>query len=659
MQAAWPGVGSEHSWLTSNSWAEGAASATLVSAPSAQPSARIARPSAASAKSLAGVPRCVFAGMLGLIASRDSIACRSTGHPLDFSGCGVYRRVSRGAAGSFIYADRVSRPFGFLLSADPPPRRVGVLAAVLAVALCTLLVYPLKQIAPVVSLGVVYLLAVLVMSATWGAWLGVFTAILSAGAFNFFHLPPVGRFTIRNSSNWVALVAFLVAAGLASSVAEVIRARTREAEERRAEADLAAEMARLLLRGNRLSEALPTAAARLAHAMELSSASIDLEAVEGDERNVTFPLREGTRRLGTLVVPAATGEAGLRRLQERVVPALEALLSAALEREGLQGEVVETAALRRADVVKTAILRAVSHDLRSPLTAISTAGEALALDGLSAKEREELAAVILEETRRLSRLVENLLDLSRLQAGAAEPRRDWTSIEEVIDVALEELAAREGEFALAIDRELPLIRLDPAQLERAFVNVLENARRHSGGHPVSVRARAVRNLTGDAGPGGSDHGRIIVRVVDRGPGIPPAQLERVFEPFYRAGTPKGGQRGSGLGLAIARGFTEANGGTLHVESLPGQGATFVFELPLREAPSAEPADVDPAAAHVDPARVELSRMQTASTETAGTEPARTEPARTEPRHAEPADAGTPTRDTAEGLRRTGADGGRG
>jgi two-component system sensor histidine kinase KdpD len=116
---------------------------------------------------------------------------------------------------------------------------------------------------------------------------------------------------------------------------------------------------------------------------------------------------------------------------------------------------------------------------------------------------------------------------------------------------------------------MPLVSVDPVQMERAFVNVLENARRYSGGHPVSVRARAVRHV-------------VIVRVVDRGPGIPPAQLERVFEPFYRAGTPAGGHRGSGLGLAIARGFTDANAGSLHVESLPGQGATFVFELPLEE-----------------------------------------------------------------------------
>ena len=486
------------------------------------------------------------------------------------------------------------RPFGFLLATEPPPRRAGVLVAVLAVAVCTLLVYPLKQIAPVVSLGVVYLLAVLVVSAVWGAWLGVFTAVLSAAAFNFFHLPPVGHFEIRSSSNWVALITFVVAAVVVSSISEITRARARDAEARRREADLAAEMARLLLRGNNLAEALPTAAARLAHTLELNSAAIEMEAVEGDERSIAFPLREGTTRLGTLLVGADTSEESLRRLQERVVPALEALLSAALERERLLGGVVETAALRRADTVKTALLRAVSHDLRSPLTAISAAGEAVGSASLSPREREEMAAVIQEEARRLSRLVDNLLDLSRLEAGAAEPRRDWTSVEELIRAALRELAAGPEDFSLSIDQDLPLVSVDPVQMERALVNVLENARRHSGGFPVSVRARAVRSLaqarvrpvaTGGGreespqAPGAAGD-RVIVRVVDRGPGIPPAQLERVFEPFYRAGTPAGGHRGSGLGLAIARGFAEANAGSLHVESLPGQGAAFVFELPL-------------------------------------------------------------------------------
>jgi two-component system, OmpR family, sensor histidine kinase KdpD len=289
-------------------------------------------------------------------------------------------------------------------------------------------------------------------------------------------------------------------------------------------------------------------------------------------------------------VGADSPPASLRRLRERVAPALAGVLSAALERDALLSEVVETAALRRADTVKTAVLRAVSHDLRSPLTAISAAGEAVASPGVSSQERDELAAVIQEEARRLSRLIENLLELSRLDAGAAEPRYQWTSIEELIRSALLELAAGAEEFSISIDRELPLVRLDPAQMERAFVNVLDNARRHSGGHPVSVRARAVRSLARSAAIGnGAPLGeparpvgdRVIVRVVDRGEGIPAHERERVFEPFYRAGSASG-HRGSGLGLAIARGFTEANEGSLHAESLPGQGAAFVFQLPLQD-----------------------------------------------------------------------------
>jgi two-component system sensor histidine kinase KdpD len=484
--------------------------------------------------------------------------------------------------------------FGFLLAPEPPSRRVGVLVSVASVALCTLIVYPLGHIASLASLSVVYLPAVLVVSIVWGGGLGIGTALISAAAFNFFHLPPTGKLTIHDSRKWVALLAFLVVATIASSVAEVTRARTRDAQERRREADLAAEMARLLLRGESLAQSLPTAAARLAHALELSSAAIVMEAVEGDERQVAFPLREGSSRIGTLLVGAGTAEGKLRRLQERVVPALEALLSAALERERLLGGVVETAALRRTDTIKTALLRAVSHDLRSPLTAIAAAGEAVGSPSISAEERAEMAAVIGEETQRLARLVDNLLDLSRLEAGAAEPRRDWVSADELIRSSVAELGPSEHDFSLSIDSDLPLVRVDAVQMERAFVNVLENARRHSGGHPVSVRARAVRSL-GAGRPRASESeeaervdaakvtgDRLIVRVVDRGPGIPPAQLERVFEPFYRAGTPGGGHRGSGLGLAIARGFTEANAGTLHVESLPGQGATFVFELPLRD-----------------------------------------------------------------------------
>ena len=326
-----------------------------------------------------------------------------------------------------------------MLPVAPPSRLLGVLCAAVVVGLTTALVFPLRTVAPVVSLGVVYLVAVLLISTVWGAWLGVLTAIASALAFNYFHIPPTGRFTIAESENWVALVVFLIVAVIGSSVAQVARARATEADQRRREADLAAEMARLLLRGNVLAESLPAAAQRLAAALNLPSAAIELAPVEGDEQHVAFPLREGTTQLGTLVVPAGLPEETLRRLQERVVPSLEALLAAGLDRDRLLGEVVETRALRRADVVKTTLLRAVSHDLRTPLTAIVAAGEAIASPTLTDEERRELGSVITAESTRLSRLIDNLLDLSRLEGGAADPRPEWCSIDEVIGAALDDL----------------------------------------------------------------------------------------------------------------------------------------------------------------------------------------------------------------------------
>jgi two-component system sensor histidine kinase KdpD len=438
-----------------------------------------------------------------------------------------------------------------------PPLLVGVAAAALGVALTTLLIFALRGSAPVVSLGVVYLVTVLVVASIWGVWLGLATAVASALAFNFFHIPPTGRFAISGGENWVALVVFFIAAALTSSLTEVARRRATEADQRRQEADLSAEMARLLLRGGRLEETLPAVSERLARAFSLPSASIVAEAVPG-----TFPLREGPRQIGTLNVDAP--EPVLRRIQVRIVPSLEALLAAALERDALIADVVETTALRRSDVIKTALLRSVSHDLRSPLTAIMTSAEALRIG-----PDEELVTAILDEGTRLSRLIDNLLDLSRLEARAAEPRPEVSSIEEVLGAAVEDVP--EGEFKVSVDGDLPPVRADPAQLERAFANLLENAHRHSGGHPVSVRARDVG-------------GRILVRVVDRGPGIPKAQQERIFEPFYRSGTEQTGHRGSGLGLAIVRGFVEANGGRVWVESLPDQATSFVVELPVCSPP---------------------------------------------------------------------------
>ncbi|MDO8189512.1 DUF4118 domain-containing protein [Conexibacter sp. JD483] len=460
------------------------------------------------------------------------------------------------------------RPSSTLLLRDVrPPWWAGVVAGAGAVAATTVLIYPLREIVPAVSTGVVYLLAVLLVATWFGLWVGLGTALASALAFNWFHIPPTGKFTISDPQNWVALIVFLVAAAIASTLAEIARARTHEAVLRRREADLAADLARLLLGGSDVRAGLPEAARRLERALDLApGAQIEL-GVPDAAGETSLPLGG----IGTLRLAAPPSADARERLRERVVPSVEAIVGAALERETLQQDLVETRALRRSDDIKTALLRAVSHDLRSPLTAIATAGEALSSPSLTDEERAELAAAVTGEAQRLSRLVDKLLDLSRLQGGAADPRTDWVAVEELLRAAIEETPHGAG-FNVGIDRDLPLVRADAVQLERAFANLLENAARYGGDQPVAVRARAVGQ-------------RLLIRIVDQGPGIPGRELERIFEPFYRAPERRGdGHVGSGLGLAVVRGFVEANGGRVWAESLPGQGTTFVVELPVESSP---------------------------------------------------------------------------
>jgi two-component system sensor histidine kinase KdpD len=243
------------------------------------------------------------------------------------------------------------------------------------------------------------------------------------------------------------------------------------------------------------------------------------------------------------------------------------VLAAALHRAELQAEVIETASLRRNDEMKTALLRSVSHDLRTPLTAILSAAAALDPQRPDGEQVGEVRDVVLAAATRLAALVEKLLDLSRLQSGAAEQHVGAYSLEEVIGEAVEHVTGDPNLVRLSLDEDLPLLEGDAGQLERAFANLIENAVRYSRGKPVSIRARALS-------------GRVRVRIVDQGPGIRSGELERIFMPFYRSPGQPSAHQGAGLGLAIAKGFIEVNGGRISVESLPGQGTSFVIEFPL-------------------------------------------------------------------------------
>jgi two-component system sensor histidine kinase KdpD len=229
----------------------------------------------------------------------------------------------------------------------------------------------------------------------------------------------------------------------------------------------------------------------------------------------------------------------------------------------------ETEAAKRAEVAKTAVLHAISHDLRSPITAITTAGYALGASGLTPDEHLELTDVIQTESARLARLVDDLLDLSKIEARAVEPRADWCDLHDIVASAAAPLAGGSAvEFGLPAD--LPLVRADAAQLERVFTNLIENAIKFSpSGQPVRIT-------------GGASGGKVTVRVIDTGRGIPPQHRARVFEPFFRG---RGAaDSGSGLGLAICRGFVEANGGKITLQTGTDRGTSVAVTFPVPNQP---------------------------------------------------------------------------
>ncbi len=451
------------------------------------------------------------------------------------------------------------------------PHVLRVAICVIAIAVVTGVVYALDGVAPTVSLVPLYLFAVVPAAVLWGLPYAVGTSIASMLTFNFLFLPPLYTFTLADSQNWVALAVFVVVAIVVAELAARVRRRAAEAEQREREEALLAEAATAFLQGRGVSTELDALAGRVAAVLKAESARIEL----GPQRDPPagespHELRAGARRIGTLYL--REGSESNLAIRRRFLPALASLLAVAAEREHLAGDAVETEALRRSDTIKTAVLRAVSHDLQSPLTAIIAATGTLRNPALTleAGEREGLLETVAIEAGRLERLVRDLLDLSRLEARAAAPAPEVWTVDELVGQALAEVGPGSERVRTSIPADIPPVETDASQLRRALANLLENALKFSAGD-VLVRVNATRR-------------DVVIRVVDQGPGMAEGELERVFEPFYRAGA-EPIARGSGLGLAISKGFVEANGGRIWAESRPGQGSAFAVALPVASMPA--------------------------------------------------------------------------
>lgn len=455
------------------------------------------------------------------------------------------------------------------------------LQSVAAVAIATGGVAALQSSTPVEGLAILYLLAVLAVAIRRGLVPALITAVLSELTFNFFYLPPRHQLAIAHSQDVVELVVLLIAAVVVGRLAAVARERAAEAEarawlaaDREREAKLLAEVASAILAGESVSAQLESIGRRIALATGAARARVVLGPVPSPQpEELTVPLHA---RAGNAWLYLTRDVSWEPEAIERVAEPVGRLIDVAVERERVSERAADNEAARRAEVTKTAILHAISHDLRSPLTAITTAGSALAL-GVSEAERAELIEVIESESARLAKLVDDLLDLSRIESGAVAPQADWCDLHDVVaSAAAHASGSDEHPIEFRLPAELPLVRADAAQLERVFSNLIQNAIKFS---PASAPVRIT---------GGASAGRVAVRVVDQGSGIPRRYRSQVFEPFFQGrdgAAEAGGGAGSGLGLAICRGFVEANGGRIVLQTGRDTGTIFTVSFPVAAQPA--------------------------------------------------------------------------
>ncbi|MCB1017281.1 MAG: DUF4118 domain-containing protein, partial [Acidimicrobiales bacterium] len=470
-----------------------------------------------------------------------------------------------------------------------PPLRTAVLStrrqvtgfvlALVGVPVVTAVLTGRRDVVDLPADMLVYLLLVVAVAAVGGAAPAVLCALAGSLALNWYFTPPLSTLTVAKGSNTFALVVFVVVALTIGALVSQAARRRADAARATAEAEALARVAAGFVGEDEPLDALLD---RLRSTFSLDAVSV-LRA-DGDGGWVVDAA--AGHRPPTDVSDAATtvalaeGEvlvlAGrpLAADDLRVLNAFAAHLHTALERRALQAEAAEAATLAHTDQLRTALLRAVSHDLRTPLASIKASATSLLQDDVdwSAEAQREFLTTIDEEADRLDALVGNLLDMSRLETGALDLVVRPVGLEEVVAGALASLGGAAADVVVDVDETLPRVAADPALLERAVANVVGNALQASGpDHPVRLLGGAV----GDC---------VELRVIDRGAGVPPDGREAMFLPFQRLGDQTNGS-GVGLGLAVARGFLDAMGGALVAEDTPGGGLTMVLSLVVASPPA--------------------------------------------------------------------------
>jgi two-component system sensor histidine kinase KdpD len=433
------------------------------------------------------------------------------------------------------------------------------------------------------------LAAVVGVALIGGLWPAVVAAVVSNLCLNWFFAAPVGRLTIAEGENVLALAVFVVVAVAVASVVDLAARRTTQAYRARAEASTLAALSRSVLSGQDTAQAIVE---RLAQTFAMAEVRLEERADDRAPWIVVAHERWATTEAGPVGSGVGSGGSGatddgsvtevaiddrhrlllagrvLPASDRQVVEAFGAQAGIVLEHRRLREQAAQAEVLERTESTRTALLAAVSHDLRTPLAVIRTAVDGLASPDveLDREDRDVLTATIADSTYRLERLIGNLLDLSRLQTGAVRPVLRAASLEEVVPIAVEPWLS---DLALDVPEDLPLVHTDPGLFERVVANVVSNAVRHSPpGTKVLFTASASRTS-------------VELRIADTGPGVPDDRKATMFEPFQRLDDTS--VNGLGLGLAVASGLADAVGARIAAEDTPGGGLTMVLTVPREPA----------------------------------------------------------------------------
>jgi two-component system sensor histidine kinase KdpD len=506
----------------------------------------------------------------------------------------------------------MERSPGRWLGVTGPRLVVGYAVALGGTAAASAVLLAFRGEVSTTNVVLVFLVVVVAAAANGGLGPGTAAAALGFLAFDLLFLPPYGHLKVHDRQDYVSLAVYLLIALVVSVLVSTRERRQAQAERRERETRTLYELSSGLLVHDSLRDTLGRVAATVRSLFELDGCAVllrerdggvGLAAADGEvpaglaeapgaldlppadaptrlevpagrdgatRLVLALPLRSSGVPVGAMVLVAdASRPPRLGEPERRVLTAFANQAALAVERDQQQEERARARALAETDRLRTALLNAVSHDLRTPLSSIKASASSL-LDPTvdwSPAQRREFLETIDQEADRLTRLVHNLLDMSRIEAGALDPRLVETALPDVTGPVVR-LARSKSSQPIGVDLpdDLPAVLVDPVRLDQVLTNLLDNARRYAGDEPVTVEGRSVG-------------GRVELRVVDHGPGIPEAERERIFGQFYRlrrnGRTPPDG---TGMGLAVSKGIVEALGGTIRVEETPGGGATFVVSL---------------------------------------------------------------------------------